>query len=400
MRGWLATSLLFAMTLALVGTFQLDASSFWVQLIRSGAEAGIIGGLVDWFAVVAIFRHPLGIPLPHTAVIRKSRDRFAEGIDEFITDNFSDAETASEYIRERKPSSRLSEWLTQTNNAKLAASVVVNSIPPLLTPKRDARIRHWLTKTIIGQLKEQNILPMLGQILEDLHHQGRHQEIVDALTAHAKQYIKDNPELIRKAVSDKSHWYVPIFVDKEIADQVQHSLLCSLDELADRNHSVRRKIDRDLRELIKELKQGRLRAVKVRQLWKTLVTSEQTRCQIEAVWNAVKTELFGGKGVDVEKSEAKIARIFEALGTHLREDTALQEEIDARLSSLAGRISPAVVDAGAEYVKEAVKDWPGTKVASKLEAAVGRELQYIRFNGTILGCMVGLLLFLVVEKVL
>ena len=400
LRSWLATSLLFSMVLVFIGTFLLEASSFWVQLIRSGAEAGIVGGLVDWFAVVAIFRHPLGIPFPHTAVIRKSRDRFADGIDDFITDNFSDAKKASDYVKEKRPGRQFSVWLTQPKNAKFAASIVVNSIPPLLTPKRDPRIRYLLTKTIVGVLKEQDILPTLGQILDHLYRHKRHQEIVDVLIDLVREYIGNNPGLIRKEVSENSKWYVPGFLDRKLADNVEQSLLEELKKMVDRNHQFRREIDSNIKKLIVQLQQNRLHAETVRQWWNTFVTSEQTGRLIGGLWGAIKSELFGHGGADTGKIEAKLAHVLGTLGGHLCANTELQEEIDARLSDLAESISPAVVDVAAEYIRDAVKDWPGEKVADKLESAVGKELQFIRFNGTILGCVVGLLLFLVVEKAL
>ena len=399
-RRWLATSLLLSMVLVFIGTFLLDPASFWVQLIRSGAEAGIVGGLVDWFAVVAIFRHPLGIPFPHTAVIRNSRDRFADGIDDFITENFSDAETASDYIREKKPGRKLSEWLTRTKNAKFAANIIVNSIPPLLTPKRDRRIRDLLTRTIVEELKEQDILPTLGQILDHLYRHERHQEIIDVLIKSAKEYVESHPGLIRRRISENSKRWLPRFLDREYADGVERGLLYELEQLLNRTHPSRREIERNIGQGIAMLRDGRLHAGTVRKWWKTFVTSEQTKGLIGELWDAIKKELFGDGGVNARNIEAKLARGIGTLGAHLRANTELQEEIDHRLSDLAGSVSPAVVDVGAEYIRDVVKHWPGDKVAEKLEAAVGRELQYIRFNGTVLGSAVGLSLFLVVEKVL
>ena len=398
-RRWLATGLLCAMALVFIGTFLLDAASFWVQLVRSGAEAGIVGGLVDWFAVVAIFRHPMGIPFPHTAVIRKSRDRVAEGIDDFIRANFSKAETASEHVREKEPGRKLAEWLTRAGNAELAANIVVTSVPALLTPKRDPRIRDLLTRTIVGELKEQDVLPTLGQILDHLYRQERHQEIVGIVVDFAREYIDSHPGLIRKELSENSTWWIPGFLDRKMADGFEQSLRGELERMADRHHPFRREIDRKIEHLIAELRHGRLHAETVSRWWKKFVTSEQCRHLVEGLWDAVKEELFGQGGVDIGKIEAKLARGLRSAGKHLHADTELQAEIDDRLSDLAGRIGPAVVEAAGEFVEDEVKDWPGAEVADKLESAVGKELQYIRFNGTILGCAVGILLFLVVEKV-
>ena len=401
LRRWLATILLFSMMLVFVGTFLLNESSFWVQLIRSGAEAGIVGGLVDWFAVVAIFRHPLGVPFPHTAVIRKSRDRFANGIDDFITENFSDGEIASEYVKDKRPGRHLSDWLTKAKNSKFVANVLLTSIPPLLKPERGPRIRHLLTKTVIEELKKQDILPTLGQILDHFYRHERHQEIIDVLVDLVKEYVEHNPGSIRETISKNSRRWIPRFLDRVLADNVEQSLLDELNQLADRSHPFRREIDTQIEKLIAELQQGQLNVEtvkQVRQWWNAFVTSEQAGRLIGGLWDSIRIELFGSKGVDTAKIESKLAHGLVALGKHLAADAELQDEIDARLSNLAKSVSPAVVDVAAEYVREAVKDWPAEKVSDKLEGAVGKELQYIRFNGTVLGSVVGLLLFVVVEK--
>ena len=189
-RRWLPLGLLFLLALVLIGTFLLDSSLLWVRMIQSSAEAGIIGGLVDWFAVVAIFKHPFGIPIPHTAVIRKSKDKFAHGTRDFILKNFSDPNRASQYVEDRRPSKRFAEWLTQDKNAEFAAHIIVTAIPPLLTPKSDRRIRSFLVSTIVEELKKHNILPVLGRIVDQIYRRKHHQKLVDALIDFAMDYIK------------------------------------------------------------------------------------------------------------------------------------------------------------------------------------------------------------------
>ena len=180
---------------------------------------------------------------------------------------------------------------------------------------------------------------------------------------------------------------------------VEQSLLGTLKELSDLDHELRRDIDRKMERLIEELNQGRFHAKTIRQNWDAFVKNEQTGQLIGEAWNEVKSELLGGNDVDSWKLKVKLASLLQTLGTLLNEDPELQKEIDARLSDLVGRIAPDVAEGAAEYIKDQIKGWSGKKVADKLESAVGKELQYIRINGTVLGCFVGLLLFWVVDTV-
>ena len=400
LRRWLAPGLLLLLVLVFIGTFLLDSSSFWVNMMQSSAEAGIIGGLVDWFAVVAIFRHPAGIPIPHTAVIRKSKDKFAHGTYDFLIEHFSDSSRASQYVEDRRPSKHLSEWLTQAKNAESAAHIVVTSIPALLTPKSDRRIRSFLENTIVEELKKQNISPLLGRILDQFYRRNDHQEIVDVLIDFAKKYVEKNPALLRERVSEASSWFIPGFLDRKMADTVRQSLLDKLEELGNSDHEYRREIDRWMESVIADLKQSRFHAETVKHKWQTFVTSEQTRRLLGGMWKDIKNEVLGDSGADIWKLKVKLADFLQRLGMLLSEDPKLQQEIDARLSDLAGRIAPDVVDVAAEYLRDEIKGWSGEKVADKLESAVGKELQYIRINGTVLGCFVGFLLFWMVEIVL
>lgn len=396
---WLAWGLLLLLVLVLIGTFFLDSSLFWVRMIQSSAEAGIIGGLVDLFAVTAIFRHPLRIPIPYTGLVPKSKGKFADGTYNFIIENFSDPRRASRYVEDRRPSKRFSEWLMRTKNAEFAAHIVVTAIPPLLTPKSDRRIRSFLVGTIVEELKKQNILPVFGGILENLYQQHHHQRIVDVAIDFGKEYIENNRGFIREKVSEKSPWYSFGLLDGDIADTIESSLLEKLEELRDWNHPARRDIDRHVERIIEDLKQGRFHATTIRKFWRIFVKSEEASELIAEAWNYTRSELVGDGGVDNWKLKIKLANLFQRLGTLLNEDPELLKEIDARLSDLAGKIAPDVVDGAANYVREEIKRWSGEKVAEKLESAVGKELQYIRINGTVLGCFVGFLLFWVVDTV-
>jgi len=172
-----------------------------------------------------------------------------------------------------------------------------------------------------------------------------------------------------------------------------------LDEISDPNHDFRRRIDTVVETLIEDLKHDRFDAYKIRDFWQRFIGSEQTGQLIGGMWTDIKKEMLDEDGTGTEKLKDKLASLFQALGAYLNEDVGLQEEIDNRLSKLVERTAPDVVELVATYIRDEIKGWSGDEIAAKMEAAVGNDLQYIRINGTVLGCVVGVLLFLAVEAV-
>jgi len=391
--------MLVVLVLIFVFTVWLGSLNFWLRLIKAGTEAGIIGGLVDWFAVVALFNHPLGIPIPHTAIIRNKTEEFAEGAYDFVIKNFSDPNKASQFVKEREPARHLSEWFKQPKNSDAAAKIVTTSIPLLLTPQSDSNIRTFLIKTIVEELRKQNISPVVGRLLEQVYRRKHHQEIVDILIGVAKKFLEQNPGVLRETVAERSSWWIPGFLDRRMADIVEASLLEKLDEISDPNHDFRRRIDTVVETLIEDLKHDRFDAYKIRDFWQRFIGSEQTGQLIGGMWTDIKKEMLDEDGTGTEKLKDKLASLFQALGAYLNEDVGLQEEIDNRLSKLVERTAPDVVELVATYIRDEIKGWSGDEIAAKMEAAVGNDLQYIRINGTVLGCVVGVLLFLAVEAV-
>lgn len=395
----LAPILLALLVLLFIGLIWLDSSSLWLKMIRSSAEAGIVGGLVDWFAVVAIFRHPLGIPIPYTAVIRKGKDRLADGIYAFIIDNFSDPNRASKYVKDSQPSRHFSYWLSQPKNADAAANIIVNSVRSLLPPKRNRRVRFFLATALVAELKRQNIAPLLGRILDHVYRRRDHHKILDFFISSAEQYIEANPQMINEKISKRSPWFLFGLLDEVIAENVEQGLLDKLKELRKPDDEIRQKFDLWLESKIEELKQGRFEAKTLMTIWRELVSNEDMRSLIEGVWDDIRSEVLDYDGINAWKLKQKLSNFLQRLGKLLNEDPELQREIDARLANVAMGIAGDVVDGAGKYIGSAIRSWRANDVADKLEAAVGKELQYIRINGTVLGCLVGLLLFWLVEIV-
>lgn len=361
-------------------------------MIRAIAVAGLIGGCADWFAVVAIFRHPFGLRIPYTAVIPNSKDRIADNIEDFLAKNFSDGKKTSEYIKNIKPAKQLADWLMQTENTEIASRYAVRYISSLMTTKHDPIIRNWLIKTVVSELKDYNILPIGGKILKDLYNRGQHHEIIDLLLNTANSYLENNPGLFVEEVSNNSGWLVPKFADRYLAETLEDGLKEKIEQMEDRDDPTRLDIERHILDLIQRLESGNFDTKKITKWWNVFISSPLVRRQVEELYQVIKS-FFEHDGHDTRKVEAEISRILRVLAQELKENTKLHQEIDAQLPKLAEHLaSEGGMKLLAKIIGNTVKGWTGEKVAEELEDAVGEHMQFIRINGTILGGILGFII--------
>ena len=394
-RGWWwATGALIVTGLVFLGTLWLDSSDWWVRMVRATAVAGLIGACADWFAVVAIFRHPLGIRIPYTAVIPNSKDRIADRIEDFIADNFSDGRQAGEHVRSLRPAAQLSDWLMKTGNTDIAARYAVKYISSLVTTRHDPVIRNWLTKTVVSELQDYNIQPIAGEILKNLYGRGLHHEIIDFALEAATDYMANNPGLFTEEVSDNTGWLVPKFADRMLAKSLEGALREKLEQMADRNDPFRRQIETRILEIIQEIESGNFDTRGIKRWWEKLIGSPLVRRQIEELYQTAKEVLTDRRGRQTAKIEAEISRILGVLGKELGANVELQKEIDVHVPRLVEHFtSEGGMDLLARIIGNTVKKWSGKKVAEELENAVGEHMQFIRINGTVIGCFLGFILF-------
>jgi uncharacterized membrane-anchored protein YjiN (DUF445 family) len=223
----LATALLAVMAGLFAATFWLDLPAFWLGLLRAGAEAGMIGGLADWFAVTALFRRPLGLPIPHIAVIPRSKDRIAAGIGGFVEQYLLEPDQLAGRLRGAEPTRRLAQWLAEPANADAAAARLAAALPFVMASLKDEDIRAFLRDALAERLDAVDAAPLLGRGLAVLRAGDRHQAALDRLLAVLHAYLRDNAHRIYLAVEDRSNWWVPRAVDRRVAQAlVEASPVC------------------------------------------------------------------------------------------------------------------------------------------------------------------------------
>ncbi|MEO5375227.1 MAG: DUF445 domain-containing protein [Alphaproteobacteria bacterium] len=390
-----ATGLLVVMALVFLATRLVPEPGFWTLLLRAGAEAALVGGLADWFAVTALFRHPFGIPIPHTALIPRNKDRIGEGLGSFVERHFLDPMEVARKLHEVDAASRFGAWLARERNADSVARRVTAAVPFVVRSLEDREIRDFLHRAVNQQVHSLDLAPFLGRAVAALTGGEYRQAMIDRAVALATGVLAEHEERIYAMVEERSVWWLPPAVDRHVARAIIGSVQEVLGNLADPRHESRRQLDHAIDTLINDLRRSEtfrqhLATVKTR-----LLESPATREYLAAVW----TELRHGLVADAQAPDSRLRRGISGglrgMGEALLADQTMRERLNGRIQEF---VLTAIVPWRGEigrFIAGVVRRWDGRTISERIELEVGRDLQYIRINGTVVGALVGCALYLV-----
>lgn len=385
----IATGLLVLMAIlffgATWGIANVDPRFVWVQAF---AEAAMIGGLADWFAVTALFRHPMGLPIPHTAIIPKSKDRIGDALATFLKDNFLTPKNVSRRLDGFDAAQTLAGFLERPASTGRIRRGIAQLMGQLWDSEAGRAVTARLQQGTLDRLREAEVSPLLGRMLEAVIAEGRHRPVIDGLIAWAGRTLDSQEGLIRAMVEERTSWVLRLVnVDERIAGELVGGLRALLSDLADDpNHPVREKADRALANLAFDLQFLPETREKVERMKRDLIANPALGQWLDGIWGQLKTRLVAmaeGEGAgDIGPSMARA----------LRDDPALAGAINQLARrSLVGLVSDHG-DRIVALVSDTVKGWDTATITDKLESAVSRDLQYIRLNGTLIGGSIGVAL--------
>ncbi len=389
----IATLLLVLMTMVFVATAALRVDGPWLPYVRAFAEAGMIGACADWFAVVALFRHPLGIPIPHTAIIPSNKDRIGPALGRFITNNFLDVKVAHDRLAQVDIIGRLAQWL---NDPVIRGRLVENANQIL--PKILQSLPGPVAGDLLGKIARYGIeaipaAPLASKLLAVLWAGGAAEQALDRAIVFAEVSLARQKDVISQKVAEHTYRWVPAWVDRIIADRVMNGMLSTLRELREPAHPWRIELQRAVEKLINDLAtdpgmRAAGEAIKADLLANPLFV-EQGRM----LW----TEIEAGLRSEIPSRSRTIARALDAalngLGTWLAQDPVRQARLNRRIRLAVLRLLlPRRAEIGA-YVTQVVNNWDTATLVDRIELQVGKDLQYIRINGTLVGGLIGLLIF-------
>lgn len=382
----------FVATLVVPKHFEVD--TFWLHLVRAGAEAALVGGLADWFAVTALFRHPLGIPIPHTALIPKNKDRLGAGLARFIERNFLAPDLVADKLKAADLALVASRWLSKPGNAEAMGRQAAAAVPYVVDSLRDKEVRDFIRAALSDQLGKMQMAPTLGKVMALVTERGHHQTLIDPLLDVARKALADNETRIEEIVASRSRWWTPRTFDRRIAGTVVDGISGLIDDLANADSDVRAKFDTALAELIDKLQHDPAYGEKLQTLRDQALGSPATQAWLGSVWDEVRRALLDDAARDDSAIKRTVTAACRSLGAALERDPAMRARLNARIVDIVKDfVVPWRHEIGV-FIQEVVKRWDGKTVAEKVELAAGKDLQFIRINGTIVGAMVGIAIYL------
>ena len=395
-----ATGLLAGFALLFVGVSVLihlrpDFVPFWMRLVRATSEAAMVGGLADWFAVTALFRHPLGIPIPHTAIVAHRKDRIGRSLGNFVGNNFLAREVIARQLAGMRIGERAARWLSEPTHQARIARAIAGGVARAAESMPDEELQESVHTTLVAQLRKTQVAPLLGDLLTLATTDDRHQELLDRLVTLVGRVVHDNKELIRVRIAEESPWWVPDVVDDKLFQKIVAGIERTLDDVsANDTHPLRAQFDRALRDFTDKLHNSPETIARAEGMKERLLEHPALAELSGALLGAARQSLAKYAGPDAPSPEP-LERALGGIAERALANEQLLQDIDDALERLVLGVVDQYRPEVAELIARTVEGWDATDASRKIEVQIGRDLQFIRINGTLVGGLVGLVLYLV-----
>ena len=391
----IATGLLALMAVTFVVARLLQPRYPWLSFVVAFAEAAMVGALADWFAVTALFRHPLGLPIPHTAIVPANKDRIGSSVADFLENNFMTREVLFEELRHIDFAGAAAQWLATPANSRAVSLQVVQGVPTLVRMVEDEDVGNFLQTTLANGLKNVRFAPLLAEVFDVLIADRRHQMLFDHLIGMAANALERNKDFIRQKIHEKSPRWMPRIIDEKLFEKIINESQGILDEMRQEDSEWRERFHRSAEEFIGKLRSSPEYEARIVSVVDQTLQHPLFKSYTQTVWGNVRERLMA----DAEKPDSRIAaqleRALAGLGAALGRDAAVQDKLNGWIRDFAANAISGRRHLIASLVKRVIQKWDAETVSRKFESYVGRDLQYIRINGTLVGGLVGLLLHLV-----
>lgn len=393
-----ATGLFVLMTVIFIITtiLQKNDDSHWIGYIRAFSEAAMVGALADWFAVTALFNYPLGLKIPHTNLIENSKERIGDNLGNFVVSNFLSPQNIRPYIQKLKVSHFVGDWLSKERNQDKLVNEVSNIVLDILNKLDDSAVVNFIGKKAKEMSDDLKINQIVGNGIEYVLNKNDHQRLITNLSKQIKDYVVNNQEMVKERVKKESYFLVPKFVDDAIAEKITSGLSKYFDEVEnDENHSLRNEITKKLYSFSKEVQTEQKWEDEFRGIKNDFLKEEKLHQYSKDIWNSIKKSL--SKELDEEQSALKtyLKKNLSELSQNLQTDEKFQHKIDHWVRVTAYKYILKNTHQFGDLISSTVGNWQGKELSEKLELEVGKDLQFIRVNGTLVGGLVGLIIYTV-----
>ncbi|MEV0604403.1 DUF445 domain-containing protein [Streptomyces sp. NPDC050315] len=392
----LATCLLLAVAVvyALAKWAGAAGAGGWTGYVAAAAEAGMVGALADWFAVTALFRRPLGLPIPHTAIIPTKKDQLGQSLGDFVGENFLSGEVVRQRLRKVGIGSRLGHWLAEPEHADRVTAELATALRGALTVLRDSDVQAVVGEAITRRADAQEIAPGLGTMLEKVVADGGHTRMVDLVCARAHDWLVTHSAPVMAAVAGGAPGWTPRFVDRKVGDRVYKELLRFVTEMRDMpDHPARGALDRFLTDFAGDLQRDTDTRARVERLKSEVLGRGEVQDLIASAWGSVRAMMVAAAEDERSELRLRVRGALLSLGKRLAADGRLQSKVDGWLEGAAVYVVTTYRDEITLLITDTVASWDAEHTSKKIEAHIGRDLQFIRINGTVVGALAGLCIY-------
>ncbi|MGO4383624.1 DUF445 domain-containing protein [Specibacter sp. RAF43] len=392
----IALGLLVAMAVIFAFAFAFAGRYPWLDYVRAAAEGGMVGALADWFAVTALFKYPMGIKIPHTAIIPNRKDAIGASLGEFVETNFLSETVVRDKLASTQIAQKAGAWLAKPASARRVATEGAAVMRGAMTVLKDDDVRDVIESMVRKHVLEPPWGPPIGRMVGRILADGHHHALVDLLVDRSTAWIAANRDTITGLVSDRSPSWVPQFVDGLVGEKIYTEFYKFARAVQDDpHHQVRRQLDYYLLDLAQELQHDPAMIARAEAIKAQVLDDPQVRDLAARTWETAKRALF--TAVDDPDSELrrKFTAAVQEFGTRLATDDELAGKANAWIGDAAAYLVRTYRHEIASIITETVERWDAVETSQKIELQVGKDLQFIRINGTVVGALAGLAIFAV-----
>ena len=390
-----ATGLLIVMAAVFIVTRQFEPAYPWLGYVKAFAEAAMVGGLADWFAVTALFRHPLGLPIPHTAIIPRNKDRIAEAMARFLKENFLIAPVVARRMQGIDLAGAAGRFLQapqgeETRIRRGASRLIADLFESL----DDERLGGMVKSSIANRLRNMEVSPLLGHALASAINEDRHVPMLEAAIRWTARTLDANEGLIRELVYKRANWALKLAgLDAKLADAIIDGLRkLTADMHTDPAHPVRVKIEEALASLANDLQTSPETRERVEAMKSALIDNKSVSLWLDTLWQKGREAIIRAARNPDAAMAGKLGEVLKSMGQNLESDPRMKAAINMFARRAVAGMAASYGGSIVKLVSETIRGWDAQTITDRLESAVGRDLQYIRINGTLVGGLVGLVL--------
>lgn len=388
--------LLMAVVFIVMTVLEKKNPAHWIGYLRAFSEAAMVGALADWFAVTALFNYPLGIKIPHTNLIENSKERIGDNLGNFVVENFLSPQNIRPYIQKIKISNFIGDWLSKDRNQENLVKEVSLIVLDILNKLDDTTVVTFIGKKAKEMTDEVKINKIVGSGLEYVLNKDDHQKLITSLSRQIKDYVLQNQQMVKERVKTESFFLIPKFVDDGIAEKITKGLSKYFEEVEfNENHPLRTEITHKLYEFSQEMQTHENWEIQFQGIKNDFLQGEKIRPYSRDIWTSLKKSLSAELEAEGSALKKYLQTNLTELSHNLKTDEKFQNKIDHWVRVTAYKYILKNTHQFGGLISSTVGNWEGKELSAKLELEVGKDLQFIRVNGTLVGGLVGLIIYTV-----